>query len=83
MSEVAKITYNKLTGELLAYLRCGRSDVFGSQKSLRAVGPEQLALIYKQSLKNYWILKNKKLVGIYIKISDSLFFFDYPCFFIC
>ena len=51
MSEVVKITHNKMTGELLAYIRSGRSDIFGSQKQLKPMGPNELAQIYKKSLK--------------------------------
>jgi len=40
-----------MTGELLAYMRSGRSDIFGSRKFLKPMGPDQLAQIYKKSLK--------------------------------
>ena len=51
MSDIVKITHNKVTGELLAYKRSGRSDIFGSRKSLKPMSPDQLAQIYKISLK--------------------------------
>ena len=43
ISDIAKITYNKTTGELLAYMKYGRSDIFGSKKFMKPVGPEYVA----------------------------------------
>ena len=51
MSEVVKITYNQLTGELQAFMRRGRADIFGSKKFLKPVDPVQLAQIFKRNLK--------------------------------